>query len=107
MTDTKLADPGLRTFDDETINELDNLIRAHGCDLLHWQCYGQPAVDGIHGITDFNNLRDAFDLIERIITLDPRLGIDIFPLGIPSPVRYQVQIRAGRFADRGMLSPAP
>lgn len=103
MSNPKSRDLCRSTLDEDTIAKLDDLVRQHGSHLIDWQCYGQPQPDAVYGVTQFQELRSATELLDSIAKLDPRFRFEIFPFGIPVPEWFQVVIEAGDIGRRARL----
>jgi hypothetical protein len=88
---------GPMTFSTKDLGDIRALIGTHSAKLLDWCQYGQPAIDGICGTFEVPRLEAVGPLVTDLVRLHPRfrLGIDVFPYGIPVLDRIQVNFRGG------------
>src|ERR1700694_3996091 len=84
-SDKWMQDHGAMMLSSKDLGDLKALAGTHKAKMLSWCQYGQPGVDGVCGTFEVTRLDGLGPLVLDLAGFHPRfrLGIDLFPYGIP------------------------
>lgn len=83
-----------RVLDAEQLSTLSALTRARGVKVVDWCILGQPGPDGVCGSVHVSR-GAAAGVVRDLLRLNKlRLGIEVFPLGIPRPDLFEIRFRS-------------
>ncbi len=82
------------TFEEADLEKVISVLRENDYKIIDWECKGQPRPDAFAGTVEVDGKRlgKATELISTKLGL--RLGIEIFPYGIPIPDIYRIRFQS-------------
>ncbi len=81
------------SFDEAQLEQVIEVLRENDFKLIDWECKGQPQPDAFAGTVevDAQRLGKATELLST--KLGTRVGIEIFPYGIPFPEVFRLRFQ--------------
>ncbi len=81
------------SFTDAQLEKVIAVLRENDYKIIDWECKGQPRPDAFSGTVEVDGKRlgKATELISTALGL--RVGLEIFPYGIPFPDVYRIRFQ--------------
>jgi hypothetical protein len=82
------------TISEDQLKKLATIANGDRARIVDWWIRGQPGIDRMSATLQVKRA-DIGRIVEELIAEGPRAHLELFPIGIPFPEEFQINIKAG------------